>query len=36
MMNQETGFGMRVLKVLSDMGLCFEHLPSGIDTMGSS
>lgn len=34
MMNQETGFGMRVLKVLSDMGLCFEHLPSGIDTMG--
>ena len=34
MMNQELGFGMRVLQVLNDMGLCFEHLPSGIDTMG--
>lgn len=34
MMNQELGFGMRVLQVLNDMGMCFEHLPSGIDTMG--
>ncbi len=33
MMNQELGFGMRVLKVFSDMGMQFEHLPSGIDTM---
>lgn len=33
MMNQEAGFGMRVLKVFSDLGLNFEHLPSGIDTM---
>ncbi len=33
MMNQEMGFGMRVLKVFADMGLSFEHLPSGIDTM---
>lgn len=33
MMNQELGFGMRVLKVFSDMGIPFEHLPSGIDTM---
>lgn len=33
MMNQETGFGMKVLKVFSDLGVSFEHLPSGIDTM---
>ena len=33
MMNQETGFGMKVLKVFSDFGISFEHLPSGIDTM---
>ena len=33
MMNQELGFGMRVLKVFSDLGMQFEHLPSGIDTM---
>ncbi len=33
MMNSETGFGMKVLKVLYDNGLSFEHMPSGIDTM---
>ncbi|MBE6622531.1 MAG: aspartate kinase [Ruminococcaceae bacterium] len=33
MMNQEKGFGRRVLQVLENCGLCFEHLPSGIDTM---
>jgi len=33
MMNSELGFGMNVLKVLCDMGISFEHLPSGIDTM---
>ncbi len=33
MMNSELGFGMKVLGVLNDMGICFEHLPSGIDTM---
>jgi aspartate kinase len=33
MMNQEKGFGARVLKVFSDMNMSFEHLPSGIDTM---
>lgn len=33
MMNSELGFGMNVLKVLNDMGISFEHLPSGIDTM---
>lgn len=33
MMNQETGFAMKVLKVFADLGISFEHLPSGIDTM---
>ncbi|MBQ4065155.1 MAG: aspartate kinase, partial [Clostridia bacterium] len=33
MMNQEKGFGRRVLQVLESCGICFEHLPSGIDTM---
>ncbi|MBO4453222.1 MAG: aspartate kinase, partial [Clostridia bacterium] len=33
MMNGEIGFVMRVLKIFSDRGLSFEHLPSGIDTM---
>lgn len=33
MMNQETGFGRRVLQVIENSGLRFEHLPSGIDTM---
>lgn len=33
MMNSETGFGMKVLKVLYEHGLSFEHMPSGIDTM---
>ncbi|MDD4124309.1 MAG: aspartate kinase [Eubacteriales bacterium] len=33
MMNQEVGFGMKVLQAFYDMNICFEHLPSGIDTM---
>lgn len=33
MMNAEIGFGRKVLQVLEDNGLSFEHLPSGIDTM---
>ncbi|MDD2269381.1 MAG: ACT domain-containing protein, partial [Eubacteriales bacterium] len=33
MMNQELGVGYRVLQVLTDMKISFEHLPSGIDTM---
>ena len=33
MMNNETGFGMKVLQVLFNNGLSFEHMPSGIDTM---
>jgi len=32
-MNTEVGFGRKVLSVLEQMGLCFEHLPTGIDTM---
>ena len=33
MMNAEVGFGRTVLEVLENYNLCFEHLPSGIDTM---
>ena len=33
MMNAEIGFGRRVLDVLEDHEISFEHLPSGIDTM---
>lgn len=33
MMNAEIGFGKKVLSVLERAGVCFEHLPSGIDTM---
>ncbi len=33
MMNQELGFGRRVLEVLERYNVPFEHLPTGIDTM---
>lgn len=33
MMNQEIGFGEKVLRVFSENGISFEHMPSGIDTM---
>ena len=33
MMNAELGFCRKVLSVLEDMGISFEHMPSGIDTM---
>ncbi|MBE6555990.1 MAG: aspartate kinase [Ruminococcaceae bacterium] len=33
MMNAEVGFGRRVLEILEDNEVSFEHLPSGIDTM---
>ena len=33
MMNAEVGFGRKVLEVLEDNDISFEHLPSGIDTM---
>ena len=32
-MNAELGFGRRVLEVIENNGVSFEHLPSGIDTM---
>ena len=33
MMNSELGFGRKILEVLEDYKISFEHLPSGIDTM---
>lgn len=33
MMNSEIGFGRKVLEVLEKNNICFEHMPSGIDTM---
>ena len=33
MMNSEIGFGRKILSVLEDNEVSFEHLPSGIDTM---
>lgn len=33
LMNQELGFGRRLLNVLETHGISFEHMPSGIDTM---
>lgn len=32
-MNSELGFGRKILKILEENGVSFEHLPSGIDTM---
>jgi aspartate kinase len=33
MMNNELGVGRKVLQVLEERNICFEHLPSGIDTI---
>mgnify|MGYP004565880185 FL=1 len=33
MMNQELGFGRKLLEILEKEHISFEHLPSGIDTM---
>ena len=33
LMNQEVGFGRRLLEILEDEGISFEHTPSGIDNM---
>ncbi|HHW30991.1 MAG TPA: aspartate kinase [Clostridiaceae bacterium] len=33
LMNREIGFGRRVLNILEDENLSFEHMPSGIDHM---
>ncbi|MHC5218508.1 aspartate kinase [Enterococcus sp. LJL128] len=31
LMNRELGFGRKVLQILEEMGLSYEHMPSGID-----
>ncbi|MGG3623551.1 aspartate kinase [Bacillus gobiensis] len=31
LMNKEIGFGRKVLQILEDYGLTYEHIPSGID-----
>jgi aspartate kinase len=33
LMNREIGFGRRVLQILEDEGISYEHTPSGIDNM---
>ncbi|MDI6774294.1 MAG: aspartate kinase [Verrucomicrobiota bacterium] len=33
LMNREIGFGRRLLQIIEDEGLSFEHMPSGIDTL---
>lgn len=33
MMNSELGFGRRVLQIIEDQGISFEHMPSGIDNL---
>ena len=33
MMNSEVGFGRKVLQVLENRGVSFEHMPTGIDSM---
>lgn len=33
MMNNEVGFGAKVLQIFAEFNLSFEHMPSGIDTL---
>ena len=33
MMNREIGFGRKILHILEDEGLSYEHIPSGIDNI---
>ncbi|MBR7077598.1 MAG: ACT domain-containing protein, partial [Clostridia bacterium] len=33
MMNREIGFGRRLLQILEDEGISYEHTPSGIDSI---
>ena len=33
LMNREVGFAMRVLQILADEGISFDHMPSGIDSL---
>ncbi len=32
LMNREVGFGRRLLQVLEDEGISYEHMPSGVDS----
>jgi aspartate kinase len=33
LMNREKGFGRRLLSIFEDLGLSYEHCPSGVDTI---
>ena len=33
LMNKERGFGRKILSVLEEIGVSFEHMPTGIDTI---
>lgn len=33
MMNSELGFARRIMSVLEEFGISFEHMPSGVDTL---
>ncbi len=33
LMNGEIGFGAKLLSIFAENGICFEHCPTGIDTM---
>lgn len=33
LMNREVGFAMRVLQILADLDISFDHMPSGIDSL---
>lgn len=33
LMNAQIGFGRRLLEAIEDLGISFEHMPSGIDTI---
>ncbi len=33
LMNREIGFGRRLLQIIEEEGLSYEHTPSGIDSM---
>ena len=33
LMNREVGFGRKVLQILEDLNIRFEHMPTGIDDL---
>ncbi|HHU5073542.1 TPA: ACT domain-containing protein, partial [Streptococcus agalactiae] len=33
LMNREVGFGRKVLQILEDLNISFEHMPTGIDDL---